>query len=676
MLNDLIGRTIGRYQIVEHLGRGGMAEVFKAYQASLDRYVALKLMHTFLAEDSEFFGRFEREAKNIASLRHPNIIQIHDFDREGPTYYMVMEFIDGGTLKDRLNVLAAKDEILPLNEAVSIIKDVGAALAFAHSAGMIHRDIKPANVLIDRKGRVILTDFGIAKMVSSAKFTASGSLLGTPAYMAPEQGLGQPGDHRADIYSLGVMLYQLTTGVLPYEADTPVAVILKHVNEPLPMPRTIKPDLAVGLERIIAKAMAKDAAQRYQSMDDMLRDLNDIDKAALIAIPEATVVVSGRTGLTGAIPTVSKPASQVPATYESTMVVQPGGAAAAPAAPQERRGGLPIVPIILGLILIVLLALVGTAIAFGPQILASLQGPTPTPIIITVLPGQTLPPDLSPEVLAAITRQAATAIAQQATIEALQATDTPAPTQDLTATALACPSGVELSQQTPADNAAINVDRTTPIVLELLNSGDCAWETGTTFALIDGDDPRAPNAPEVEIPPTDAGATVRLEIPFVPGEIQTYTTSWQVTLPDGREVGEPIVLIYRSVPAATPRPTTVPVTRPPNVSPTPVVEGALTGVSLSFRSCNYDDAFYICNVNVIISGGVAPWNVIINGANNGSFTWDVGDLRVWQMNSTRCDSETISVTVIDGNQDQAANTITFNPTTAAIFPGGTVCSLN
>src|SRR3972149_2902417 len=261
MMEQMIGKTIGRYQIVELLGRGGMAEVYKAYQKSLDRYVAIKLMHAFLSEDKDFFDRFNREAKNVATLSHANIIQIHDFDHEGETYYMVMEFVDGGTLKDRLEQLT-QGQRLPLDEAVRITQDVGSALAYSHKRGMIHRDVKPANVMIDSTGHVKLTDYGIAKILSGAKFTASGSILGTPAYMAPEQGLGQPGDARSDIYSLGVILYRLVTGSLPYDADTPIAIILKHVNEDLPLPRVINPELPKGIENVIVKALAKDPAQR------------------------------------------------------------------------------------------------------------------------------------------------------------------------------------------------------------------------------------------------------------------------------------------------------------------------------------------------------------------------------------------------------------------------------
>ncbi|HTP10975.1 MAG TPA: serine/threonine-protein kinase, partial [Anaerolineae bacterium] len=233
-MNDaMIGKTIGKYRIVEHLGRGGMAEVYKAYQPNLDRYVAVKMMHTFLSDEKEFLARFEREAKVVATLRHPNIVQVYDFDVEGGVYYMVMEYISGETLKTRMQNLEANNEWVSLDDAARIILAVGSALKYAHERGMVHRDVKPANVMITLEGQVILTDFGIAKIVSASNLTASGAMVGTPSYMAPEQGMGQPGDERSDIYSLGVMLYQLVLGRLPFDADTPLAVVLKHINDPL-----------------------------------------------------------------------------------------------------------------------------------------------------------------------------------------------------------------------------------------------------------------------------------------------------------------------------------------------------------------------------------------------------------------------------------------------------------
>ncbi|MEK7277563.1 MAG: protein kinase, partial [Chloroflexota bacterium] len=368
MNSSVIGKTIGRYKIVEHLGRGGMAEVYKAYQPSLDRYVAIKLMHTFLAEDPDFFSRFTREAKNVGALRHPNIVQIHDFDHDGPTYYMVMEFIDGGPLKNRLEEYAAQGQHIPLAEAIRIIQDVGSALSYAHKRDMIHRDIKPANVMLDSSGRVILTDFGIAKLVSGTKYTASGAMMGTPSYMAPEQGLGQPGDARADIYSLGVMFYQLATGRLPFEADTPIGVILKHVNEPLPLPRTLNPDLPQSVENIILKAMAKDPAERYQSMDEMLAHLDDLPSAEHIELPMSKTLINDK----GEVTMRGMPDARTGATVVGarTQTAQ---------APAPARAGIkPLALIVGGLIALLLVGGVAAAAIFGARLFASAQ-PTDLP---------------------------------------------------------------------------------------------------------------------------------------------------------------------------------------------------------------------------------------------------------------------------------------------------------
>ncbi|MEZ4666664.1 MAG: protein kinase [Anaerolineae bacterium] len=271
----MANRKIGKYEVIERLGRGGMAEVYRAYQSSLDRYVAIKVLHAFLADDPEFKSRFEREAQNIAKLKHPNIVQVYDFDydTEGESYYMVMELVDGTTLKDRVGSIVARGELLPISEVIRIIREAAGALAYAHSRNMIHRDVKPANLMLDHDNRVVLTDFGIAKIVTGAQFTASGGMVGTPAFMAPEQGLGEAGDERSDLYSLGIIMFQLLVGKLPYDADTPLAIILKHLNSPTPSIRDFKPDLPATLDRIVSKAIAKEPVERYQSASELIEDL-------------------------------------------------------------------------------------------------------------------------------------------------------------------------------------------------------------------------------------------------------------------------------------------------------------------------------------------------------------------------------------------------------------------
>jgi len=280
-VSDLAGATLGRYQVIGRLGRGGMADVYKGFQPSLDRYVAIKVLHPSMVEEAEFVQRFQREAKNVARLRHPNIIQVFDYDNQGDTYYMVMEFLDGPTLKAALEEVHRRKEEMPLHVALRIVSDVGAALAYAHEMGVVHRDVKPANIMLDRSGRVILTDFGVAKMLTGTKVTVTGTVLGTPAYMSPEQGMGEPGDSRSDIYSLGVVLYELATGRLPYDADTPLAVLLKHVHDPLPLPRTLNPGLPEEVERIILRSLTKDPGDRYPTVQAMLGDI--------AALPPATV---------------------------------------------------------------------------------------------------------------------------------------------------------------------------------------------------------------------------------------------------------------------------------------------------------------------------------------------------------------------------------------------------
>lgn len=287
---DLTGQTLGKYRVTERLGRGGMAEVYKAYHPSLDRYVAIKVMHGHLADSEGFIERFNREAKSVANLRHPNIVQVFDYEHEGDMTYMVMEFVDGMTLKGKLIELWKQEKHLSFKGIFNIFSQVAEALDYAHKQGLYHRDIKPSNVLLENSGHAYLTDFGIARIVSDTQFTASGMLLGTPAYMAPEQGLGSPLTAACDIYALGIVLYELITGEVPFDADTPMAIINQHINAPLPMPRLIRQDMPEDLEKVILKALAKDPADRYQSALEMLEAF---EQAIIDQYPETVSEVNG-----------------------------------------------------------------------------------------------------------------------------------------------------------------------------------------------------------------------------------------------------------------------------------------------------------------------------------------------------------------------------------------------
>jgi ligand-binding sensor domain-containing protein/tRNA A-37 threonylcarbamoyl transferase component Bud32 len=258
------GQMLGPYRIISQVGQGGMARVYQAYHAAMDRYVALKVLPSQLAENPEFTGRFQQEARIIARLEHPQILPVHDYGESEGVAYLVMRYLEGGTLKDRLH-----EHPPSLSEIDHYFGQLAEALAYAHARGVVHRDLKPSNVMVDLHGHLFLTDFGIAKLLEgSSKLTGTGTLMGTPDYMSPEQAQGLKVDQRTDIYSLGIILYEMVTGRVPFEAETPLAVILAHVNAPLPLPSSLKPGLSPAIERVLLKALAKSPDDRFASIDE------------------------------------------------------------------------------------------------------------------------------------------------------------------------------------------------------------------------------------------------------------------------------------------------------------------------------------------------------------------------------------------------------------------------
>ncbi len=269
-------KQFGKYQVKELLGRGAMAEVYRAFQPNLEREVAIKVIHTHLAKTPQFVERFRTEAKIIAALRHPGIVQVFDFDIEDDLFYMVMEYVPGESLKDYLAARRAAGQQILLSKALALFRAMVEAVAYAHQKGVVHRDLKPANVLLTADEQPILADFGLSRLIGADRLTDPGTIIGTPAYMSPEQGSGEPGDERSDIYSLGVILYELTTGTPPFYQGSPVSIILKHLDEPPPPPGAINANLPEPVIKIIQTALEKEPANRFQAAPKMLEQLDDL----------------------------------------------------------------------------------------------------------------------------------------------------------------------------------------------------------------------------------------------------------------------------------------------------------------------------------------------------------------------------------------------------------------
>ncbi|MCJ7435137.1 MAG: FHA domain-containing serine/threonine-protein kinase [Anaerolineales bacterium] len=261
------GANIGPYRVLEQLGQGGMATVFKAYHAALDRCVALKVLHPSFLEDKNFLARFEREAKLIARLEHIHIVPVYDFSNHEGQPYLVMKFIEGETLKAQL-----ASGPLSARETLEIVVAVGSALSYAHRQGILHRDIKPSNILLDKDDNIYLADFGLARIASAGASTMTGDMIvGTPQYISPEQAMGISNlDEGTDIYSFGVMLYEMVVGRVPFDADTPFSVIQDHIYAPLPLPSVVNPKISFELERVLLKVLAKKRPDRHATVKDLV----------------------------------------------------------------------------------------------------------------------------------------------------------------------------------------------------------------------------------------------------------------------------------------------------------------------------------------------------------------------------------------------------------------------
>ncbi len=285
-MSSLVGKSLGQFRVVERIGAGGMATVFKAYQPTLDRYVAIKVLPPHHARDQVFVKRFVQEARSVAKLTHPNIVQIHDFssEEESNLTYIVMEYVEGGTLKDRLK------RALPVPEAAGYIIQAAEGLDCAHRNGIVHRDVKPANMLLRKDGHLLLSDFGIAKILEgTTNLTRVGTGIGTPQYMSPEQGTGQGVDRRSDIYSLGIVFFHCLTGRVPFTADSPLSITLKQIHEPIPVERLLAESVPNPIVQVVLQMTAKNAHERYQSAEAVIDALTQALDASHLSMPRMRI---------------------------------------------------------------------------------------------------------------------------------------------------------------------------------------------------------------------------------------------------------------------------------------------------------------------------------------------------------------------------------------------------
>jgi len=540
----LIGKTLGKYQIVRHLGHGGMAEVYLAEQIHLNRPVAIKVLHPFLAEESGFVNRFQREARIVATLRHPNIVQVYDFDlnEEFGVYYMVMEYIEGPTLRERL-----EKNTVSRQEGIRIVAAIADALEYAHRRQMVHRDIKPANILFTGENQPVLTDFGIARMLSVTGLTASGAMVGTPAYMAPEIGIGHPGTALSDIYSLGVVLYQLVTGQLPFDAEVPMALVMKHINDPVPPPSQLVPDLPAGLEAIILKMLMKQPEKRFLSAGEVAVALREVMGWET---PPAALVTS----TTAVTRTPSRGAGETPEGTAPAGIEEPEAPLLrriAPHAPTEpdadaaqpsRRGSNPLKRVLRGvvaLVMILALGLAGWSAAIGqlPPIvqqllpkgqnsMAATQASFPSETTATPSPTRRIAPTWTPA-----------------------PTNTPPPTGTTTCAQRAEVLRVETIPKDPTlpPGTVVRADIT------LRNGSACSWPEDTRLALSAGE--ALGNATSMALRAIPEGGQIQLQLylrtPETPG---VYRSVWEVQLPDGRAISGLITFTFNvgDLPTFTP----------------------------------------------------------------------------------------------------------------------------
>ena len=550
-IHFLLNKTLGKYKITEHIGNGGMAEVYLGQQINLERQVAVKVLHPFLAEDEGFVTRFKREARIVATLRHPNIVQVYDFDYndEFEVYYMIMEYINGPTLKERLNSGPFEPK-----EAASVAAAIADALNYAHKRDMVHRDIKPANIMFTDDGQPVLTDFGIARMLSLTGLTASGAMVGTPAYMAPEIVTGQSGTSLSDIYSLGVVLYQIATGRLPFEAEIPMSLVMKHINEPVPPPTQFAQNITASLEAVILKALAKQPEARYESGAEMalaLRQAMELEVPVSIGNnhKDTPLPASKRKKRKSQQkeeeehPLLRTWPDKTESMADSTSKEKSRGKKSG----QKTKRRLSLPRMIIILLLAALLGLVGWAAAEG-RLPSSLDNILPlnwiAPAAMSTMETQ---PTATPTQKVTTTPPTVT--------PTLEATAAQEATAEVTPT---CTFRAEILQiRTYPDEEIVPPDASLITYITLRNGGNCPWPEETHLTFTSGEEMNAPTV--MTLKPLDVDEQIQILLPLkAPLEPAEYASTWEVHLPDGRPISSPIILTVKvgDLPAYTPTPLT------------------------------------------------------------------------------------------------------------------------
>lgn len=543
-VNFLIGKQLGKYEVTEHISHGGMAEVYLGRQHNLERYVAIKVLHPFLAGEQGFVSRFQREAQIVATMRHPNVVQVYDFDHheELDIYYMVMEYIKGNTLKERL-----KSGPLGIEATGYITVAIAEAMDYAHRREMVHRDIKPANIMFTEDGDPVLADFGIARMLSLTGLTASGAMVGTPAYMAPEIGAGESGTAASDIYSLGVVLYEMLTGHLPFEADIPMSLVMKHINDPVPSPKQYVPKISDGYEAIVFKALAKEPGQRYATAGRMAKALRSI--LDLETPSSSTVAVAAKPVRSAEQPAEPEEEGPLLRSWPDTDTSQISSTS-------TRKKGKKRRTVLRRLVLLVFLLLAlgtgGWAAANGqlpiPEVLAQLWtsqlSPEPTRTAGTPLPSLT--------VTATSVPAGAVTLTPEPTV-----TPQPSPTQTLSTVA---PRAEVLRLYTSSSDEPVSPETVVLAYITLRNGGSSPWLEGTRLSFVRGEQMNAPST--LDLDAVAAGEQVQVLLPLLaPAEAGEYESIWEVQQPDGRSISSQIqltVVVQEGLPTPTSTPTFVP----------------------------------------------------------------------------------------------------------------------